>query len=281
MGRIIKFSISLLFICVQNISGKAESLPSKIIISATNSTIAGVISKIEHDEGYVFIFNEDVSRELNRRITFSGRNMSLTSVLNGIFSNTDIAYKISKRQITLYRQKNPKKTTLPSQKPSTSQASGDKIIVHGKVVDRQTKDGLIGATISVKGLNMDVVTDLDGNFSITVPYAEAVLVVSYIGYQPREVHIRGRRDIEVGMIEDTKALEEVVAVGYTKQRKETLTGAVATITTHDLTQSPTANINNALAGRLPGLIANQYGGGEPGVDKAEIFIRGKATFNDR
>ena len=66
MGRIIKFSISLLFICVQNISGKAESLPSKIIISATNSTIAGVISKIEHDEGYVFIFNEDVSRELNR-----------------------------------------------------------------------------------------------------------------------------------------------------------------------------------------------------------------------
>ena len=81
--------------------------------------------------------------------------------------------------------------------------------------------------------------------------------------------------------EDTKALQEVVVVGYTKQRKETMIGSVATITTKDLTQSPTANINNALAGRLPGLIVNQYAGGEPGVDQSELFIRGKATYGNQ
>ena len=58
-------------------------------------------------------------------------------------------------------------------------------------------------------------------------------------------------------------------------------GSVATITTKDLTQSPTANINNALAGRLPGLIVNQYAGGEPGVDQSELFIRGKATYGNQ
>lgn len=105
MGRIIRISIFLLFICVLNISGKNDSLPSRITISVNNSTIISVINKIEHNEGYVFIFNEDVRKELNRRITFDGRDMSVVAVLNSIFSNTDIAYKISERQITLYKQK--------------------------------------------------------------------------------------------------------------------------------------------------------------------------------
>ena len=71
------------------------------------------------------------------------------------------------------------------------------------------------------------------------------------------------------MVEDAKALEEVVVVGYTTQRKATITGSVATITTKDLKQSPTANLTNALAGRMPGLMANQFSGGEPGVASAE------------
>lgn len=155
------------------------------------------------------------------------------------------------------------------------------IRIKGKVIDKQTKEGLIGASVTVKGLSTGSVTDVDGNFTVNVPYAEAVLVVSYIGYQPVEYPLKGKNDVVISMIEDSKALEEVVVVGYTKQRKETMVGAVATITTKDLAQSPTANINNALAGRLPGLIANQYSGGEPGVDKAEVFIRGKSTFNDQ
>ena len=166
------------------------------------------------------------------------------------------------------------KGTMPVQAEQQRQ-----IVVKGKVVDKQTKEGLIGASVTVKGLTTGAVTDINGNFTINVPYAEATIVVSYIGYQPQDVKLAGRKELVVELIEDAKALEEVVAVGYMKQRKETMTGAVATITTKDLTQSPTANLNNALAGRLPGLIANQYMGGEPGVDKAEVFIRGKATFN--
>ena len=157
--------------------------------------------------------------------------------------------------------------------------SKDQLIVKGKVVDQQNKEELIGASIAVKGFSTGAVTDANGDFTISVPYADATLVVSFVGYQPVEVKLGGRSTLTIELTEDAKALEEVVAVGHIKQRKETMTGAVATITTKDLAQSPTANLNNALAGRLPGLIANQYAGGEPGVDRAEVFIRGKATFN--
>ena len=157
----------------------------------------------------------------------------------------------------------------------------NKITVSGTVLDKTTNDPLIGVSVVVKGVaNAGTITDMDGKFTLKLPYAEAPLVFSYLGYQPQEVP-GAKKELTVLLQEDTKALQEVVVVGYTKQRKETMIGSVATITTKDLTQSPTANINNALAGRLPGLIVNQYAGGEPGVDQSELFIRGKATYGNQ
>ena len=157
-----------------------------------------------------------------------------------------------------------------------------KITVSGTVLDKTTNDPLIGVSVVVKGVaNAGTITDMDGKFTLKLPYAEAPLVFSYLGYQPQEIVPGAKKELTVLPQEDTKALQEVVVVGYTKQRKETMIGSVATITTKDLTQSPTANINNALAGRLPGLIVNQYAGGEPGVDQSELFIRGKATYGNQ
>lgn len=158
----------------------------------------------------------------------------------------------------------------------------NKITVSGTVLDKTTNDPLIGVSVVVKGVaNAGTITDMDGKFMLKLPYAEAPLVFSYLGYQPQEIVPGAKKELTVLLQEDTKALQEVVVVGYTKQRKETMIGSVATITTKDLTQSPTANINNALAGRLPGLIVNQYAGGEPGVDQSELFIRGKATYGNQ
>ena len=158
----------------------------------------------------------------------------------------------------------------------------NKITVSGTGLDKTTNDPLIGVSVVVKGVaNAGTITDMDGKFTLKLPYAEAPLVFSYLGYQPQEIVPGAKKELTVLLQEDTKALQEVVVVGYTKQRKETMIGSVATITTKDLTQSPTANINNALAGRLPGLIVNQYAGGEPGVDQSELFIRGKATYGNQ
>lgn len=164
----------------------------------------------------------------------------------------------------------------------TQASQNQKITVSGTVLDKTTNEPLIGVSVVVKGVaNAGTITDMDGKFTLKLPYAEAPLVFSYLGYQPQEIIPGAKKELTVLLQEDTKALQEVVVVGYTKQRKETMVGSVATITTKDLTQSPTANINNALAGRLPGLIVNQYAGGEPGVDQSELFIRGKATYGNQ
>ncbi len=164
----------------------------------------------------------------------------------------------------------------------TQASQNNKITISGTVLDKTTNDPLIGVSVVVKGVaNAGTITDMDGKFTLKLPYAEAPLVFSYLGYQPQEIVPGAKKDLTVLLQEDTKALQEVVVVGYTKQRKETMVGSVATITTKDLTQSPTANINNALAGRLPGLVVNQYAGGEPGVDQSELFIRGKATYGNQ
>ena len=164
----------------------------------------------------------------------------------------------------------------------TQASQNQKITVSGTVLDKTTNEPLIGVSVVVKGVaNAGTITDMDGKFTLKLPYAEAPLVFSYLGYQPQEIIPGAKKELTVLLQEDTKALQEVVVVGYTKQRKETMVGSVATITTKDLTQSPTANINNALAGRLPGLVVNQYAGGEPGVDQSELFIRGKATYGNQ
>ena len=166
----------------------------------------------------------------------------------------------------------------------TTKTKLDGVNQEGFKVKGQVSDNvgpLPGVNVMVKGTMTGVITDMDGNFEIVAPYSKATLVFSYVGYQPKEVSLKGERIVNVKMVEDAKALEEVVVVGYTTQRKATITGSVATITTKDLKQSPTANLTNALAGRMPGLMANQFSGGEPGVDGADLRIRGASTYGDQ
>ncbi|MBC8154189.1 MAG: SusC/RagA family TonB-linked outer membrane protein, partial [Bacteroidetes bacterium] len=124
-------------------------------------------------------------------------------------------------------------------------------------------------------------TDASGQYRIDVPDASSVLVFSYLGYLRQEVIVGSQSAITVTLQPDNQALSEVVVVGYGTQRKATLTGSLATITTRDLLQSPTANLTNSLAGRLPGLFANQFAGGEPGVDRSNIYIRGTGTYGNQ
>lgn len=154
-----------------------------------------------------------------------------------------------------------------------------KIVVQGSVVDEHG-DPVIGANILVKGMaGMGTITDVNGNFVIEVPYADAVLNISFIGYTPVELPLKGQVVVKVTLKEDTKTLDEVVVVGFGTQKKQTVTGSMTSVSVKELSQSPSANVTNALAGRLPGLTVTQYGGGEPGKDVGSLTIRGLSTYN--
>ena len=104
-----------------------------------------------------------------------------------------------------------------------TQARSSQLKVSGIIKD-DAGSPLIGVTIVVKGTSSGSVSNSDGSYTITVPYAEATLMVSYIGYAPQEIGVNNRTRIDITMVEDSKALEEVVVVGYNVQKKETITG---------------------------------------------------------
>jgi TonB-linked SusC/RagA family outer membrane protein len=148
--------------------------------------------------------------------------------------------------------------------------------ISGKVND-ESGQALPGVNVVEKGTTNGTTTDADGAFSMNVRDENAVLVFSFIGYVSQEVRVTNQTNISISLATDVTTLTEVVVVGYGEQKKETLTGSVASIAGKEITKSPAANVTSSLAGRVPGLFVNQRSG-EPGRDDPSIFIRGNATF---
>lgn len=120
---------------------------------------------------------------------------------------------------------------------------------------------------------------MDGRFEINLTDKNAVLVISYLGFNTVEATVSGRKSINVEMQENVQTLSEVVVVGYGSQKKETLTGAISGIKGDALLKSPVASISNSLAGSVPGISSVQTSG-EPGADDAKIFVRGVGSLTE-
>ncbi|ARK13641.2 SusC/RagA family TonB-linked outer membrane protein [Fibrivirga algicola] len=150
--------------------------------------------------------------------------------------------------------------------------------ITGRVLDEQ-QAGLPGVSVVVKGTTQGSVTDAMGNYSLNAPNRNGSLVFSYIGFVSQEVPINNQSNINITLAADTKSLNEVVVVGYGVQRKETITGSVVAVKGGDLVKSPTTNLSNSLAGRLPGVTAVNRSG-EPGYDGSTIRIRGTNTLGN-
>lgn len=149
--------------------------------------------------------------------------------------------------------------------------------VGGRVTAGENNEPLPGVSIIVKGTTQGTTTDKEGRYSLGVAGANPTLVFSYIGYVREEVSVNGQKTIDLSLKADTKALTEVVVVGYGEKQKANLTGSVATVKTREIVQAPVADISNALVGRVPGLVAVQATG-EPGSDGSNLLIRGVSTF---
>ncbi|MFD1145206.1 SusC/RagA family TonB-linked outer membrane protein [Larkinella insperata] len=150
--------------------------------------------------------------------------------------------------------------------------------VKGKVTG-SAGDVLPGVSIVVKGTTQGTTTTSEGTYTLNVPNKSATLVFSFIGYVTQEVALNGRSNLDVKLLDDVSQLNEVVVVGYGVQKKETVTGSVVSVKGTDLIKSPTTNLSNSIAGRLPGVVAVNRSG-EPGYDGSAIRIRGTNTLGN-
>lgn len=234
-------------------------------VKLANKTVKEVIDYIEKNSEFVFMYSKNSLDILNKRISLQVENENISAILDRLAKETGLRYRIKDRQVIL---------SDPEIGVSITQQQG-KINVSGCVYD-ENDEPVPGVNVYEKGTTNGTVTDVDGLFNLKVP-ENAVLVASFVGYQQKEVPLKKKKHLVINLIPDNKMLDEVVVVGFGKQKKESVVGAVNTIKSEDL-RVPTSNISNALGGRLAGVIAVQRSG-EPGEDASSFWIRGISTFS--
>ncbi len=149
------------------------------------------------------------------------------------------------------------------------------INVKGTVID-ETDEPLIGASVMVKGDKLGTVTDIEGNFSLSVP-ADATLIFSYIGYDTKEVKVNGRTTIDVVLSSNVQELDQVVVIGYGTQKKADLTGSVSVVDMDKARKLPSTDIASMLQGQVPGVSVGTSS--QPGA-MASIRVRGVGSFSN-
>lgn len=148
-------------------------------------------------------------------------------------------------------------------------------VVKGVVLDDMGP--VIGATVFVKGTQNGMATNLDGEFKLTIPIG-ATIVVSFVGYENKEVVYKGEAELKIRLDENVTALDEVQVIAYGTTKKVTVTGALSSVKSDEIMKSPVGSIANALSGKVPGLSSVQSSG-QPGADDARLYVRGVGSLS--
>ncbi len=239
------------------------AMSAQISLTLENKSTRDVIREIERVSEYRFFYNEDL-QGLDQKISINTSDANIQTVLNEIQRQTSIHYVIKENN----------QIVLSSRVKSDKTQQDDKVrTIKGTIVD-ETKEPIVGANVMIKGTTNGTITDMDGNFTLDVP-SGALLQITYIGYASQEVSVGEKSSLSITLKEDSKALEEVVVIGYGTNSKRNLTSAVSTVDADKMKNVPVPNVTDALAGRAAGLIVTQSGGGIG--KKSTVSIRGGGT----
>ncbi len=229
-------------------------------VSFRNETLETCIRKIRQLTGVEFAYNPEELKQFSISEKHFDRQ-NLGSILSGLFAATPLAFREMDNSIVIY---------APLQQVIVMQDQN----VRGTV--RSPRGEILpGVSIRVKGKRAGAVSDKDGDFIIRCAPGD-VLQFSFLGYVSQEVTV-GNGPLRVVLHEDNAELREVIVVGYGEQRKRNVVGAIGTIDAKEIQRSPVVNASDALAGRVPGLMAVKSAGG-PGRGSA-LYIRGFSTIN--
>lgn len=263
--RVMRIGLFLLFVLVAQLH--AESLYSQntvINLKLENATVEQVIDKIEKETDFSFLFT-DKSVDIDWKVSVDARNKNINELLETLFGDTNVQYRIVDKQIILSNKK-----LLPANANQQKQVSGVVVDTNG--------DPVIGANIVEKGTTNGTISDLEGRFHLNVAPG-TTLVITYIGYIPQEVKVDGRSSLTITLHEDSEVLDEVVVIGYGTMRKKDLTGAVTAVKGDELASRKTTQLSTALQGAIAGVTVTRDNNA-PGAAAGSIRVRGITTIGD-
>lgn len=258
--KVMKLTIALLTIaCLQT---AANGFAQGITLNEKNVPVEKVFKEISRQTGYVFFYVDGLLNNTNK-VTVVTNNSTLDKTLTLCFSQLPFNYSIVDKTIVVTEKPAAKPSLLPE-----VNTAGLPVPVTGKIVN-SNKEPLSGASIVEKGTDNRALSKEDGSFSLEVSKPDAVLIISYVGYQSREMVLSGNASVSIMLQPLNKNMDEVVVIGYQAVRRKDLTGTVSSISGAQLEKVPVANAAEALTGRLPGVQVTTVDG-QPG---AEVVIR--------
>ena len=240
LWRVMKLTTLLLLAFFMQVS--AGTYAQKITLSAKNAELFTIFDQISDQSGYDFVITNSILKNA-RKVNIQVKNAELKDVLDQIFKDQSLEFTISNKSV-LVKKKEP---TFLENIINRFQS----IDVTGKVLDEKNLP-LPGATVKVKDQKKQVLTNSDGEFTLTDVDEDAVLVVSFIGYQTREIKASANLG-NINLTIQTGQLDEVtVSTGYQTLSKERVTGSFSTISSKKLEQQRLSSMQSLLEGRIPG-----------------------------
>jgi len=262
--RLITILLFTITFCLQ--ANTTYSQNALVNLNMEEASLIDIFREIEKQSEYRFFYNNTILNT-NTNLDLHTGEKELTDILEQLFGDTDMTYKVVDKYVVITSKGEKAIPVLP-------QVANRKIIT-GTVVDERGEP-IIGANVVEKGSTNGVITDMDGNFSLSVSDI-ATLQVSYIGYIAQEVFVKNQISIQIVLREDSQALEEVVVIGYGVAKKKDLTGAVSQLSSSKIKDLKVTHPTQALAGQMAG-VQVQQAGGMPG-EAATIHIRGAGSLS--
>lgn len=255
---IMKLSFIIVFACALQVSATVYS-QSSIDINVQGQSLKEVLKMIEQKSDFRFFYSDNMTL-INDPVSIKAENRNVVEVLDDLFSNSQLTYKIFDNNLIVVAPKR----SIQQQK------------VTGTITDAATGEPIVGANIIVEGTTIGVVSDIDGRFSIDVPSNESALIISFLGYLSEKVIPAGQTNITVKLSPDITNLEEVVVIGYGTAKKSDVTGALTRVSEKTIKEKPVQNAIQAMQGKAAGVdIGTNIRPGEV----ASVTIRGTRSIS--
>ncbi len=259
--RKMKLTAILLFIVCVTFGNSFSQV--RLTVRFDNTNIREVLQTIEEKTDYIFLYKDQIF-DFSQKVSADFTDAKFEDVLKSLCDQTNISYEIRDRQIIL------------KEKEATNQngeQQPQKKSITGKVTD-SSGGSIPGVSVVVKGTTIGMITDANGNYSLSNIPVNASLQFSFIGMKSQEVKVGGKTTINVKLEDETVGIEDVVVIGYGTVKKSDLTGSVASIKGNALTVQSAANPMMALQGSASGV--RVVSSGEPGTSPI-VKIRGVGT----
>lgn len=253
-------------------SMKAYSQQDYFTLDMQQVSLQQIVEEIERSSELVFVFSQEVLDDLDHVESISVTNVSIDSLLHRLFADLNLQYHLQDKQVVVYKNG----SSTPDIQPEAQQTHP----VKGVIRD-ESGEPIIGATIILKGTRKGVVSDFEGNYQFRDVPDDAVLVISYLGFETQEIPVAGRQQINVVMVQNLEDLEEVVITSSygTAQKRDNVVSSVYEVTADEFQHLPAQRIDQMLEGLVPGLMYSpQSDDAVSARPRFSVNIRGEASM---